>query len=285
MILVPGWPAPPTVRALTTTRVGGESSGPYASFNLATHVGDDPRQVAENRAALCARLGLPAEPTWLTQVHGTGVVDAGALPGADGAPVADASVTDRPGPVCAVLTADCLPVLFCTRDGSRVGAAHAGWRGLSAGVLEATLAALGHPPAEVLAWLGPGIGPRAYEVGEVVRGAFLAPDPGTADAFTPSGRPGHWLADMYALARRRLARAGVEEVHGGGLCTYEDGERFYSYRRDGVTGRIATLVWIGTEMGTFCFSHHRQRPLEARVPEPRGRYALDGKSRMSPFRP
>ena len=155
MILVPGWPAPPTVRALTTTRVGGESSGPYASFNLATHVGDDPRQVAENRAALCARLGLPAEPTWLTQVHGTGVVDAGALPGADGAPVADASVTDRPGPVCAVLTADCLPVLFCTRDGSRVGAAHAGWRGLSAGVLEATLAALGHPPAEVLAWLGP----------------------------------------------------------------------------------------------------------------------------------
>jgi len=285
VILVPGWPAPPTVRALTTTRVGGESSGPYASFNLATHVGDDPRQVAENRAALCARLGLPAEPTWLTQVHGTGVVDAGALPGADGAPVADASVTDRPGPVCAVLTADCLPVLFCTRDGSRVGAAHAGWRGLSAGVLEATLAALGHPPAEVLAWLGPGIGPRAYEVGEEVREAFLAPDPGTADAFTPSGRPGHWLADMYALARRRLARAGVEEVHGGGLCTYEDGERFYSYRRDGVTGRIATLVWIGTEMGTFCFSHPAHTSPEARVPGPRAGVVGGGKSRMSPFRP
>lgn len=248
LILLPDWPAPPGVRAVTTTRGGGASSGRYASFNLATHVGDEPQRVAENRAALRSRLGLPAEPTWLTQVHGTVVVNAGVDRGGDlptaPAPEADASVAHRPGAVCAVLTADCLPVLFCTRDGSRVGAAHAGWRGLAAGVLEATLAALGRPPGEVLAWLGPGIGAEVYEVGEEVREAFLAPDPGTAGAFTPSGRPGHWLADMYALARRRLGRAGLGEIYGGGLCTYRDGERFYSYRRDGVTGRIATLIWI-----------------------------------------
>ncbi len=239
--LVPDWPAPAGVRAVTTTRRGGASEGPYAAFNLAAHVGDDPARVAVNRAALRARLALPAEPAWLAQVHGTTVVDANPR---DNPPEADASVADRPGVVCAVLTADCLPVLFCTRDGTLVAAAHAGWRGLAAGVLEATVRALGGPPGELLAWLGPGIGPDAYEVGPEVREAFVCADPRAADAFAQGKRADRWLADMYALARLRLASAGVTAVYGGGLCTYRDRERFFSYRRDGATGRMATLAWL-----------------------------------------
>ena len=243
--IVPDWPAPRGVRALVTTRAGGVSDGPYAGCNLGDHVGDDPAAVAANRAQLTAALDGAGPVLWLDQVHGTGVV--GADDWAPGA-VADASWSGRPGPACAVLTADCLPVLFCARDGSRVAAAHAGWRGLAAGVLEATVAALDADPGALLAWLGPAIGPAAYEVDATVREAFVAGDAATATAFVAT-RPGHWLADLYALARRRLALAGVDAVYGGGLCTASDPARFYSYRRDGVTGRMASLVWLSAAGG------------------------------------
>jgi len=253
-LIIPDWPAPARVRGCTTTRRGGVSEGPYADFNLAAHVGDDAGHVGANRAALRSRLGLTAEPAWLTQVHGTRVVEIGQPkpgPVADGrgavpigaAPEADGSVAFHPGVACTVLTADCLPVIFCTLDGSRVAAAHAGWRGLAAGVLEATAAAIGRPAAQVMAWLGPGIGATAYEVGPEVRDAFVRLDPATEAAFVP-GHPGRWQADMYELARLRLAAAGVTAVYGGSLCTYSDADRFFSYRRDRTTGRMATLAWI-----------------------------------------
>jgi YfiH family protein len=237
--LAPGWTVAPRVRAAMTTRAGGVSTGAYASFNLATHVGDDPAAVAENRRRLRNALGLPAEPAWLEQVHGTGVA---VLPAAAQAP-ADAAVTFTRGVVCAVLVADCLPVFLAGRAGDRVGIAHAGWRGLAAGILEATIAALACPPGELVAWLGPSIGPRAFEVGAEVRDAFTAQDAGAAAAFHP-GRAGRWLADLPGLARRRLAAAGVTAVSGGDLCTHGDAARFYSFRRDGVTGRLAALAWL-----------------------------------------
>lgn len=237
------WPAPLGVHAAISRRSGGVSPAPWASLNLALHVEDDPRRVAENRR----RLGLPAEPVWLEQVHGTSVVAAHAVaPGAT--PRADAAWTDRPGVICAVLTADCLPVLFCHRAGSRVAAAHAGWRGLAAGVLEATVAALAVPASELLAWLGPAIGPDAYEVDATVRDAFLATDPGAASAFTAT-RPGHWRLDLPALARRRLEALGVP-VFGGEHCTFTETDRFFSYRRDGRTGRMASVIWLeGASVG------------------------------------
>jgi YfiH family protein len=246
--LVPNWPAPSHVRAVSTTRSGyfqgqtalGSSQPPYECFNLADHVGDDAAAVAANRAQLAAALQLPAAPVWLEQVHSAGVAR---LPAAVARPRADASVTTEPGVVCAVLTADCLPVLLCDREGTRVAAAHAGWRGLAGGVLEATVAALNVPGAQLLAWLGPAIGPKAFEVGEEVRAAFVSQDAGTAAAFVPT-RPGHWLADLYALARRRLARLDIDAVYGGDCCTFEDPQRFYSYRRDGRTGRMASLIWL-----------------------------------------
>ncbi len=213
--LAPGWTVPARVRAAMTTRAGGVSAGPYASFNLASHVGDDPAAVAENRRRLRDALGLPAEPAWLEQVHGTGVA---VLPAAAQAP-ADAAVTFTRGEVCAVLVADCLPVFLAGRAGDRVGIAHAGWRGLAAGVVEATIAALACAPGELVAWLGPSIGPRAFEVGAEVRDAFMAQDAGAAAAFHP-GRAGRWLADLPGLARRRLAAAGVTAVSGGDLCTH-----------------------------------------------------------------
>ncbi len=235
----PDWPAPAKVHALVTTRAGGVSLPPYDSLNLGDHVGDEPAAVAENRRRL--RALLPAEPAWLKQVHGTTVALADGL----AQPVeADAAAAFESGTVCAVLTADCLPVLFCDRRGSRVAAAHAGWRGLAAGVLEASVAALDCEPAEILAWLGPAIGPQAFEVGEEVREAFVRDLPAATAAFLP-GQPGKWLADIYQLARLRLARAGVSQVYGGGLCTHADAERFYSYRRDKATGRMATLIWLG----------------------------------------
>ena len=237
--LRPGWPAPARVRAAMTTRAGGVSTGPFASFNLATHVGDDPAAVAENRRRLRDALALPAEPAWLEQVHGARVV---LLPEPAAGP-ADAAVTFTAGSVCAVLVADCRPVFLSGRDGDRVGIAHAGWRGLAAGVLEATVAALACDPGRLVAWLGPAIGPRAFEVGGEVRDAFLARDAGAAAAFVP-GREGRWLADLASLARRRLAAAGVAAVTGGELCTHSDAARFYSYRRDGVTGRMAALAWL-----------------------------------------
>ena len=222
-----------------TTREGGVSSPPWDSFNLGDHVGDDAAHVAENRARL--RVQLPAEPAWLKQIHGATVVDAGS-----DALTADASVTRQAGCVCAVLTADCLPVLFCDRAGRVVAAAHAGWRGLAQGVLEATVAAMQVPPGEVLAWMGAAIGPRAFEVGDDVRLAFVTQHPEAAAAFVPdpSGVPGKWLADIYQLARIRLNRVGVHAIYGGGRCTFNEADRFYSYRRDGVTGRMASLIWL-----------------------------------------
>ena len=234
----PQWPAPPSVMACTTTRTGGVSQGPWAGLNLGDHVDDDPRAVAENRARLSARLGLPAEPRWLRQVHGTQVCR-------PRRPLvcADACYEDRPGHVCAVMTADCLPVLFCNVDGTRVAAAHAGWRGLLAGVLEQTVAAFDDPPRHLMAWLGPAIGPRAFEVGDEVRADFVTDCAASAGHFRPHGA-GHWMADLYGLARDRLAGVGVEQVGGGDFCTFSDPARFFSYRRDGVTGRMASLIWL-----------------------------------------
>ena len=240
----PDWPAPPEVRALSTTRAGGVSAGPFSALNLAAHVGDDPAAVAANRARLRAAAGLPAEPAWLRQVHGARVVRLPAEGGA--APEADGAWTDRPGVVCAVLTADCLPVLLCDRCGTRVAALHAGWRGLAAGVLEAGVAALGADPGALLAWLGPAIGPAGFVVGPEVVEA-LGGKPGAAPWAEPAPG-GRWRVDLWAVARERLERAGVAEVYGGGLCTWSDAGRFYSYRRDGRTGRMATLVWLGGGM-------------------------------------
>ena len=238
-VLRPDWPAPEGIRALVTTRRGGVSTGAYESLNLATHVGDDPAAVTVNRHRLRHALGLPAEPAWLEQVHGARVA---VLPRKDHAP-ADAAVTRVHGQVCAVLVADCLPVFLASRTGDRVGIAHAGWRGLAAGVVEATIQAMEADPGTLIAWLGPSIGPRAFEVGSEVRDAFTGRDAGAAAAFRP-GRDGRFLADLPALARRRLAAAGVAEVHGGALCTHEDRARFFSYRRDGATGRMAALAWL-----------------------------------------
>lgn len=235
--IVPDWPAPLSVRALATTRGGGYGAGPYAGFNLAAHVGDDPLAVAANRQWLRHR--LPAAPGWLRQVHGIRCVDA-ARAGHNAE--ADASFTRSPAVACAVMTADCLPVLFCDGAGSVVAAAHAGWRGLAAGVLESTVAAMAAPAPELMAWLGPAIGPEAFEVGDEVRAAFLADDGAAAAAFRSRGDK--WLCDLYALARLRLARLGLTQVFGGGLCTYGDKDRFFSYRRDGATGRMATLIWL-----------------------------------------
>lgn len=225
---------------MITTRLGGVSQGPYASLNLGDHVGDDPAAVVENRAILQQRLGLPAAPHWLTQVHGCQVATAEqSMPGC----AADAICTRQPGRVCAVLTADCLPLLICDRQGGGVCAVHAGWRGLAAGVIEAALAKHDRPAADLLVWLGPAIGPGAFEVGEDVRQAFVAQDCEAEAAFEPL-RAGHWLADIYTLARQRLSRLGVGFVGGGEYCTVTDRERFFSYRRDGVTGRMASLIWL-----------------------------------------
>jgi len=237
-LLIPDWPAPANVRSLQTLRTGGCSPAPWDSFNLGDHVGDELRRVAQNRAAL--RQHLPAEPLWLRQVHGIAVADA-SMPG--DASEADAAFVRQPGKVCAVMTADCLPVLFCDRAGTVVAAAHAGWRGLQAGVLEATIGKMGAPAGDLLAWLGPAIGPQAFEVGEEVRAAFVAHDPLADDAFVPHGA-GKWLADIYRLARRRLTAAGLTSISGGDFCTVGDARRFFSYRRDGVTGRMASLIWL-----------------------------------------
>jgi YfiH family protein len=245
--IVPEWPAPPGVHAASTLRFGGESPHPWAALNLGTHVGDDPARVAANRRLLAAALGLPSEPAWLEQVHGRDVLRLDE-PGLPAARVADAAVTGRPGRVLAVLTADCLPVLFARADGRRVGVAHAGWRGLAAGVLEATLAEMDAVPEEVMAWIGPGIGAAAYEVGEDVRASCLAACGTGAEPFFLAGRPGRWQFDLAGLARHRLEAAGLASVHGGHWCTHADPERFFSHRRDGAahpTGRMAALVWIG----------------------------------------
>jgi purine-nucleoside/S-methyl-5'-thioadenosine phosphorylase / adenosine deaminase len=240
--LEPEWPAPPGVRALSTFRNGGVSTARYGSLNLGDHVGDSLQAVGENRRRLKAAAELPAEPAWLTQVHGTNVVD---LDRAVVGPVgpADAAFTRRRGRVCAILTADCLPIMLAADSGDLVAAAHAGWRGLAGGVIEATVKALQVAPERLMAWLGPAIGPEHFEVGAEVREAFVTGDLGAETAFVPNAR-GRFMADLNALARRRLAALGVSRIYGGGHCTYADEERYFSHRRHGVTGRQASLIWL-----------------------------------------
>jgi hypothetical protein len=244
--IIPDWPAPPNIRALQTTRQGGVSIAPYDSLNLGDHVGDNPLAVERNRILL-NRL-LPSEPVWLEQAHGTQVVDADH---ASCLPQADACIARHRAAVCAVMTADCLPVLLCDAQGSVVGAAHAGWRGLRDGVIEATVLAMGVAPQSLMAWLGPAISQEAFEVGDEVRAAFVAVQPQAASAFSPSplrgegwGEGEKWFADIYALARLRLGALGVAQIYGGDRCTYRERERFFSYRRDGVTGRMGTFIWL-----------------------------------------
>jgi len=253
--ITPEWPAPPGVRSAFTERTGGVSAPPYDSLNLGAGIGDSPEAIAENRDRVREALGLPAEPTWLQQMHGVEVVDLGSATAAPGAgsqgatalgikpPMGDASVARGPGQVCAIRVADCMPVLFAARDGSAVAAAHAGWRGLAGGVLEATVRRLGLPAPQLIAWMGPAIGPAHFEVGDEVRAAFTATDPDTATAFVANSR-GRWQCDLYALARRRLEVIGVSGIYGGGWCTFAEANRFFSYRRSGQCGRMAALIWI-----------------------------------------
>ncbi|MDF7759692.1 purine nucleoside phosphorylase YfiH [Kosakonia cowanii] len=239
-LIVPDWPLPKGVAACSSTRIGGVSQPPYDALNLGAHCGDNSEHVEENRARLFAAAGLPSKPVWLEQVHGTAVLKL------DGGPYAskraDASYSNTPGTVCAVMTADCLPVLFCNRDGSEVAAAHAGWRGLCAGVLEETIACFADKPGNVLAWLGPAIGPEAFEVGPEVREAFMAHDAAAESAFRQQGEK--YFADIYQLARQRLASVGVEHVYGGEHCTFSQQSDFFSYRRDKTTGRMASFIWL-----------------------------------------
>lgn len=235
------WPAPPGIVAGTTTRSGGVSEGPYASMNLGAHVGDDPARVAENRRRFVAGCGLGASPDWLNQVHGTAVRIAG-----EPAPLdADAAIAREPGATVAVLTADCLPILLCAKDGDEIAAIHAGWRGLAAGVIAAAVSRMTTSPPQLLAWIGPAISQPAFEVGGEVREAFVAADPGAESCFLENER-GRWQADLHALAARQLGALGVAAVHGGGFCTYADSERFFSYRRDGQCGRMATFIHRST---------------------------------------
>jgi YfiH family protein len=237
-VIYPDWPAPANVRALSTTRMGGCSEGSFASLNLGANSGDDSGLVAANRTSVVQM--LPSQPAWLTQLHGNTVVEIDAV----GDPqTADASVSRKPGRVCAVLTADCLPLLLCERHGCAVAAVHCGWRGLAAGIIENTVRELGCKPGHMIAWMGPAIGPENYEVGMDVFEAFTTDSADAGTAFTP-GRPGHWQLDLYELVRLELARLGVGAVYGGDFCTYSDVDRFYSYRRDGETGRQASLVWL-----------------------------------------
>ncbi|MER3383841.1 purine nucleoside phosphorylase YfiH [Pectobacterium aroidearum] len=240
MLIYPDWPLPESVKSCSTTRIGGHSVAPYDSLNLGNHVGDESACVTANRQALVEMAGLPAMPHWLEQVHGIDVIRIG-----EGAPISvcgDAAYTDKKGQVCAVMTADCLPVLFCAINGDEVAAAHAGWRGLHAGVLEETLACFRAQPTQIMAWLGPAIGPDAFEVGPEVRDAFIQHDSAAASAFRPEGNK--FFADIYQLARLRLRAAGVTQIFGGNACTVSEPHKFFSYRRDGVTGRMASLIWL-----------------------------------------
>ncbi len=238
--IIPEWSAPKTVKAYVTTREDGFSQTPFDSFNLATHVGDDLTTVEKNRALLMSQLQLPQQPHWLQQVHGVKAVAAETV---ELASCADAIYTEQVGKVCVIMTADCLPVFFCDRQGSKVAVAHAGWRGLARGILESTIQQLNAKPEELLVWLGPAISQAAFEVGDEVRLAFTDYLPQAEKAFKPS-RPQHWYADLYLLATQRLQAQGINQIFGGGLCTYTDRERFFSYRRDGQTGRMASLIWL-----------------------------------------
>ena len=237
-LIVPDWPVPANVKSLQTTRIGGVSQAPYDSLNFGDHVGDDPLKVAANRQLLNSL--VPTEPLWLQQVHGLTVVDAAV---ASCLPTADAAYTSQKGAVCAVMTADCLPILLCDAAGTEVAAVHAGWKGLLDGVFEASVNTMKSPHGELLAWFGPAIGPTAFEVGDDVRDAYIQHDAKAAEAFVPHGE-NKWLGDIYRLATQRLHRLGVTNIHGGGLCTYTDAARFFSFRRDGATGRMATMIWL-----------------------------------------
>lgn len=237
--IIPDWPAPQRVRACSTTRFGGLSHAPWDSLNLGGHVGDLAEHVALNRQRLVEQLALPAMPQWLNQIHGQVVAR---LPSTETLPPADAAITRENGVVCAVMTADCLPVLFCSRDGSEVAAAHAGWRGLCNGVLEQTLSQFHCPAKDIHAWLGPAIGPQAFEVGPEVRSAFMAHAEQAEEAFRPVGNK--YFADIWMLARQRLQAAGVHSISGSTRCTFHERDDFFSFRRDGITGRMATLIWL-----------------------------------------
>ncbi|ELY5873432.1 purine nucleoside phosphorylase YfiH [Cronobacter sakazakii] len=239
-LITPQWPLPSGVAACSSTRHGGVSLPPYDALNLGAHCGDNPEHVEENRRRFYQAANFPSSPVWLEQVHGNAVLHL------DGGPYAskraDASYTRERGTVCAVMTADCLPVLFCEASGTEVAAAHAGWRGLCEGVLEETVACFRAPPATIQAWLGPAIGPQAFEVGPEVREAFIAKDPAAAAAFRPHGEK--YFADIYLLARQRLAKMGVTAVYGGERCTHSESHDFFSYRRDRTTGRMASFIWL-----------------------------------------
>ncbi len=243
-LIRPDWPAPPNIRAVCTTRPGGFSPPPWDSLNLGSHVGDAPERVLENRKALADACGLSVGAFgWLNQVHGVEAVNLSSG-NARGIPEADGSFTRARGQACAILTADCLPVILCDHQGDVVAAAHAGWRSLCGGILENLVAGMELPGSALMAWLGPAIGPDEFEVGPEVKAAFMAQDPHAETAFrTPGAREGHFMADIYTLARQRLERLGIDNIHGGGFCTVTDRQRFYSYRRDGQTGRMATVVW------------------------------------------
>lgn len=235
--LEPNWPAPENIHAVTTLRTGGVSAGAYASLNPALHVGDHSDRVIENRRLIKAMLNLPAEPVWLSQIHSNSVIDAAKSGSLE---QADASYSNESGVVCAVLTADCLPLLICDTDGACVAAIHAGWRGLLAGVITNTVKAL--QKRDLLVWLGPAIGPNCFEVGAEVRAAFIEKSAVFGNAFKEQ-HDNHWLADIYQLARDELLSLGIDRIYGGHFCTVTEHERFYSYRRDQVTGRMATLIW------------------------------------------
>jgi YfiH family protein len=242
--IYPDWPAPANVKALQTTRRGGISAAPYDTFNLGMHVGDDPVRVNRNRQLLAPL--MPSEPVWLEQTHGMVVADADA---AACRVQADACIARHRGSVCVVMTADCLPVLLCDEAGTVVGAVHAGWRGLCDGVIEATVKEMGVAPHQLMAWFGPAIGPEAFEVGEEVRAAFMAHDVKAAEAFIPHGAQGKYHADIFRLARQRLNALGITRIHGGNYCTYHQQDKFFSYRRDGVTGRMGTFIWLADIAG------------------------------------
>jgi len=239
----PDWPAPDCVKALSTCRLGGVSGGEYGTFNLGSHVGDDELLVSQNKSILVEKGGLPAKPVWLEQVHGTSIVDIDVLRDST-VPQADASISRNTNKVCAVMTADCLPILLCKKDGSAVAAIHAGWRGLLAGIVEETVSRLAEPQ-NILAWLGPAIGPGKFEVGGEVKAAFAEKNPIMQQAFQQVDEA-HFHADLYALARITLLQSGVKRMYGGEHCTYNQPDQFYSYRRDGVTGRMASLIWLET---------------------------------------
>ncbi|WP_318414230.1 peptidoglycan editing factor PgeF [Photobacterium leiognathi] len=241
--IIPNWPAPKSVKAISTTRSGGVSVAPYHELNLGLHVGDNESDVKQNRERLKQHCELVESPAWLNQIHSADVIELDVA--LSSVPDADGSFTRTPGLACAIMTADCLPVLFCNKQGTEVAAVHAGWRGLASGVIENVVDKFDCTPDNIMAWLGPAIGPNAFEVGGEVREQFIAVDANAELAFKPHGDK--WLADLYLLAKQRLQRLGITEVYGGEYCTFSDEQQFYSYRRQSITGRQASLVWLTEE--------------------------------------